>query len=57
MRTIYICWLDKIEVKGPLGRPRRRGEDDIRINLREIRLKVVDWIHVAENADQWRVVS
>jgi hypothetical protein len=44
----------KLEEKRPLGRPRRRWEDNIRIVLREIRLDGVDWIHLTLDLDQWR---
>jgi hypothetical protein len=42
----------KPEGKRPLGRPRRRWEDNM--NLRETGLKNVDWIHLAQQRDQWR---
>jgi hypothetical protein len=37
----------------PHGRPRRRWEDNVRMNLKEIRWKDVDWMHLAQNRDQW----
>jgi hypothetical protein len=40
--------------KGPFGRPRRRREDNIRINLREIQWEVVNWIHLSHGSEQWR---
>jgi hypothetical protein len=43
----------KPEGKRPLGRPRRRWEDNIRIELREIGLGGIDWIHLAQDRDQW----
>jgi hypothetical protein len=49
-----IGW--KIYGKRPLGRLRRRWEDNIRIDVREIGWGDVDWIHVAEDRDQWRAV-
>jgi hypothetical protein len=45
----------KPERKRPLGRPRRRWEDNITIDLREIGLGGMDWIDLAQNRDQWRV--
>jgi hypothetical protein len=42
--------------KRPLGRPRRRWEDGIRMDLREIGLGVVDWIRLAQDRDRWRAV-
>jgi hypothetical protein len=44
----------KSEETKPLDRPRSRCEDNIKINLREIRLEVVDWIHLARDTDQWQ---
>jgi hypothetical protein len=42
--------------KRPLGRPRRRWEDGIRMDLREIGLGGVDWIRLAQDRDRWRAV-
>jgi hypothetical protein len=44
------------EGKNPLGRPRRRWEENIRLDLREIRWEVVGWIHLAQDRNQWRAV-
>jgi hypothetical protein len=46
----------KPEGKRPLGRPRRRWEDGIRMDLREIGLGGVDWIRLTQNRDRWRAV-
>jgi hypothetical protein len=46
----------KPEGKRPLGRPRRRWEDGISIDLREIGLGDVDWIRLAQDRDRWRAV-
>jgi hypothetical protein len=46
----------KPEGKRPLGRPRRRWEDRIRMDLMEIGLGVVDWIRLAQDRDRWRAV-
>jgi hypothetical protein len=40
----------------PLVRPRHRWEDNIRMDLGEIGWEVVDWIHLAQDRDQWRAV-
>jgi hypothetical protein len=42
------------EGKKPLGRPRYRWEDNIRMGLREIRWECVNWIHLTQDRDQWR---
>jgi hypothetical protein len=46
----------KPDGKRPLGRSRRRWENNIRMDIREIGWEVVDWIHVGEDRDQWRVL-
>jgi hypothetical protein len=48
--------LEKSEGKRPLGRPRRRWEDNIKMDLREIGLEIVDWIHLSQGRDQWRAL-
>jgi hypothetical protein len=42
------------EGKRPLGRPRRRWEDNIKMDLREIGIDGANWIHLAQERDQWR---
>jgi hypothetical protein len=42
--------------KIPLRRPRRRWEDDIKIDLREIRWGGMDWICLAQGSDRWKDV-
>jgi hypothetical protein len=42
------------EVKGPLGRPRHRWVDNIKVDLRDIGWDGVDWIDLAQDRDQWR---
>jgi hypothetical protein len=39
-----------------LGRPRRRWEDNIKMDLSEIGFGDVDWIHLAQDRDKWRAV-
>jgi hypothetical protein len=46
----------KPEGKRPLGRTRRRWEDNIRMDLREIGWGGVDWIDLAQDRDQWRAL-
>jgi hypothetical protein len=55
-RKVYKVLVGKPEGKGPLGRPRRRWEDGIRMDLREIGLGGVDWIQLAQDGDWWRAV-
>jgi hypothetical protein len=55
-RKVYKVLVGKPEGKRPLGRPRRRREDGIRMDLREIGLGGVDWIPLAQDRDRWRAV-
>jgi hypothetical protein len=54
MRNVYKILFGKPERKRPLGRRRRRREDNIKIDLRDIGLEGVHWTHIAQNRDQWR---
>jgi hypothetical protein len=56
MRNGYEILVGKCEGKGPLGRPRNRWEDNIRMDLREIGQDNVDWMQLAQNRDQWWVL-
>jgi hypothetical protein len=44
----------KPDGKRPLGRPRRRWVDNIKIDLKEIEWDIMDWIDLAQDRDQWR---
>ena len=48
--------MGKPEGKSPLGRPRRRWEDDIKIDLQEVGCGGMDWIDVAEDRYRWRAL-
>jgi hypothetical protein len=51
MRNAYNFLVGKIEGKIPLGRPRHTWEDNLKVDLREIRFGVVEWIHMVEDRD------
>jgi hypothetical protein len=55
-RNAYRILVGKPEEKRPLGRPRRRWEDTIRMDFREIRWVSMDWFHLAQDRDQWRAL-
>jgi hypothetical protein len=55
-RNAYRVLVGKPEGKTPLGRPRRKWEDNIRIELREIGWGGMDWIDLAQGRDQWRAL-
>jgi hypothetical protein len=48
--------VEKPEGKRPLGRPRRRGVDNNKMNFTEIRWNDMDWIDLAEDMNQWRAL-
>ena len=53
-RNAYRVLVEKPAGKRPLGRPRRRWEDNIKMNLRKVGCDPRDWIALAEDRDQWR---
>jgi hypothetical protein len=55
-RKVYKVLVGKHEGKRPLGKPRRRWEDRIRMDLREIGLGGVDWIRLSQDRDRWQAV-
>ena len=46
--------IGKPEGKRPLGRPRRRWEDNIKMDLQEVGRSYVDWIYLAQDRDRWQ---
>jgi hypothetical protein len=55
-RRVYNVLVGKLEGKRSLGRPRRRWEDGIRMDFREIGLEGVDCIRLAQDRDRWWAV-
>jgi hypothetical protein len=55
-RNAYRILVGIPEGKRPLGRPRRRWVDNIKIDLRKIGWNGTEWIDLAENRDQWRAL-
>jgi hypothetical protein len=55
-RNAYRILVGRPEGKRPLGRPRRRWVDNVKMDVREIGWGGMDWIDLAENRDQWRVL-
>jgi hypothetical protein len=52
----FKIWVGKPEWKRPLGRPKHRWEDNIKMDLREIRWNGMNWIKLAQNRDLWRAL-
>ena len=55
-RRVYRVLVGKPEGKGPLGRPRRRWVDNIRMDLQEVGCGYMDWIGLAQDRDGWRTL-
>jgi hypothetical protein len=55
-RNVYRLSVGKPEGKRPLGRPRRRWKDNIKMDLLETRLNVVDWIAFPQDRYRWRAL-
>jgi hypothetical protein len=53
-RNLYRALVGKYEEKKPLGRPRRRWEDNIKMDLQELGRGCIDWIEVAQDRNRWR---
>jgi len=55
-RGVYRVLVGKPEGKRPLGISRRRWEDNIRMDLREVGCGYVDWMEVAQDRNRWRAL-
>jgi hypothetical protein len=55
-RIVYRVLVGKPEVKRPLGRPRRRWEDNIKMDLQEVGCGGIDWIELVEDRDRCRAL-
>jgi hypothetical protein len=53
-RDVHRGLMGKPEGRRPLGRPRRRWEDNIKMNLQEMECGGMDWIELAQDRDGWR---
>ena len=54
-RNVYRVLVRRPEGKRPSGRQKRRWEDNIKMDLREVGCNPGEWIDLAEDRDQWRV--
>ena len=53
---VYRVLVGKPERRRPLGRPRRRWVDNIRMDLQEVECEYMDWIGLAQDRDRWRTL-
>jgi hypothetical protein len=55
-RVVYRVLVGKPEGRRPLGRPRRRWEDNVRMDLQDVGCGREDWIGLAQDRDRWRAL-
>jgi hypothetical protein len=55
-RGVYRVLVRKPEGKRPMGRPRHRWEDNIKMDLQEVGCGGMDWIGLAKDRDRWRAI-
>ena len=55
-RGVHRVLVGKPEGKRPLGRPRRRWEDNIKMDLQEVGVGRRDWMELAQDRDRWRAL-
>jgi len=55
-RGVYRLLVRKPDGKIPLGRPRRRWEDNIKMDLQEVESGGMDWIELAQDRDRWQAL-
>jgi len=55
-RGVYSVLLGKPEGRRPLGRPRRRWVDNIRMDIQEVGCGYMDWIGLAQDKNRWRTL-
>ena len=53
---VHKVLVGKSEGKRPLGRPRRRWEDNIKMDLQEMETGCGDWMELAQDRDRWRAL-
>jgi len=55
-RGAYRVLVGKHEGKRPLGGPRRRWEDNMKMDFQEVGREGMDWIELAQDRDRWRAL-
>jgi hypothetical protein len=55
-REVYRVLVGKPEGRRPLGKPRRRWEDNINMDFQEVGFGGMDWVDLAQDSDRWRAL-
>jgi len=55
-RGVHMVLVGKPEGRRPLGRPRRRWKDNIKMDLQKVECEDMDWIELAQDRDRWRAI-
>jgi len=55
-RGVYRVLVGKIERKRPLGRPRCKWDDNIKMDFQKVGYEDMDWIELAQDRDRWRAL-
>jgi hypothetical protein len=55
-RGVYRVLVGKSEGNRPFGRPRRRWNDNIKMDLQEVGCWCMDWFHLAQDRDRWQAL-
>jgi hypothetical protein len=55
-KDAYIVLVGKAEERMPVGKTRRRWEDNIKMDFQEVGWGDIDWIDLAQNRDRWRAL-
>jgi hypothetical protein len=55
-RGVYWVLVGKPRGKRPLGRPKRRWKDNIRMDIQEVGCGGIDWIGLVQDRDRWRAI-
>ena len=55
-RGVHKAFVGKLEGKSPLGRPRCRWEDNLKMDLEEVGRGCGDWMELAQDGDRWQAL-